>query len=222
MKFLIPKKLKRRLFRYYLTRLHDSREQQEQKYPKFNLQEKHLANSRLVSDRIHLLSLLPKNATVAELGVAAADFSEEIASICKPAKLHLIDVWDSEMYGTPLRNKVETIFEKEISDGKVEINLGYSTEVVNDFPDRYFDWIYIDTDHTYKTTLLELMSYKDKMKANGIIAGHDFVKWVKHGIYRVGVKEAVSEFCVKEGWEILYLTVEHDSNTSFAIRKIIN
>lgn len=95
-----------------------------------------------------------------------------------------------------------------------------STDAAYDFPDNYFDWIYIDTDHTYETTRDELRLYAPKMKKGGIIAGHDYVhgNWIS--TFRYGVVEAVHEFCVQFGWEIIYLTIEPTENQSFAIRKI--
>ncbi len=102
----------------------------------------------------------------------------------------------------------------------MEINLGLSTEVVSQFRDKYFDWIYIDTSHNYIVTKQELEMYQSKIRDGGIIAGHDYVRWDRAGFGRYGVIEAVTEFCVHYDWEIIYLTVENNGNPSFAIRKI--
>ena len=107
-----------------------------------------------------------------------------------------------------------------MKDGSVEINLGLSTAVVTDFPNGYFDWIYIDTDHGYTVTHEELEAYREKIKPGGIIAGHDYIIGNWDGVVRYGVIEAVHEFCVKYDWEIIYLTAELNNNPSFAIRKI--
>jgi hypothetical protein len=95
-----------------------------------------------------------------------------------------------------------------------------STDAAGDFQDDYFDWIYIDTDHSHKTTLEELLKYASKVKKDGIIAGHDYSmgNWVRS--YRYGVIEAVHEFCVVYGWELVYLTLEPIEKQSFAIRRI--
>ncbi|MEX0773138.1 MAG: class I SAM-dependent methyltransferase, partial [Balneolales bacterium] len=86
---------------------------------------------------------------------------------------------------------------------------------------NYFDWIYIDTDHSYETTRDELRLYASKVKQGGIIAGHDYVKgnWIT--TYRYGVIEAVHEFCVNNDWELIYLTAEPIENQSFAIRRTL-
>ena len=104
----------------------------------------------------------------------------------------------------------------------LKINIGLSTEVVKDFNDNYFDLVYIDTSHSYKTTIEELELYSEKVKIDGVIAGHDYILGNWNGMIRYGVIEAVHEFCVKHNWEIMYLTTELNDNPSFAIRRIVN
>ncbi len=189
--------------------------------PKYALREEHVKNAKLLTTREELLKLLPSNGIVAELGVDQGGFSEMIWSINKPQKLHLVDFWGSKRYNQAKRSAVEAKFAQEIKDCKIEINLGLSTDVVAQFTDRYFDWIYIDTTHSYETTIEELELYRPKIKENGIIAGHDYIIGNWDGLVRYGVIEAVYEFCVKYDWEILYLTNELNIKPSFAIRKII-
>ena len=107
----------------------------------------------MLTTREELLDLLPKGGIVAELGVDEGDFSKTILEINKPKKLHLVDIWGSKRYNQEKRRKVETRFKKNIEANSLEINLGLSTEVGKEFQDNYFDWIYIDTAHSYKTTI---------------------------------------------------------------------
>ena len=187
---------------------------------KADLKPQNIQNLKTLLNREELLKSMPKNMVVAELGVDHGDFSELILKITSPQKLHLIDVWEGGRYHNGLNNIVETKFNKEIDKGQVEMNIGFSTEVLLNFPDNYFDWVYLDTDHSYKTTKEELDILKLKVKPDGIIAGHDYTigNWVDHNRY--GVIEAVNEFCVNENWEIIFLTVEADHYRSFAIKKL--
>lgn len=192
----------------------------EKQIPKFRLLPKHVANTRILPEREDLIARLPQNAVVAELGVNRGDFSQKIWNIAQPAKFHIVDCWPNERYHSGLRAVVEGKFTDQIKDGRVEINYGLSTAVVSDFPDAYFDWIYIDTDHSYEVTRDELEAYRTKMKPGGIIAGHDYIQGYWRDMVRYGVIEAVYEFCVKYNWEILYITTELEEHPSFAIREI--
>ena len=167
-----------------------------------------------------LLKTLPPNSICAEIGVDKGVFSEEILQFVAPSKLHLIDAWgDPHRYHDGLKSFVKDKFKTQILAGQVVMNIGFSTDVLRMFPDHYFDWVYLDTDHTYKTTAAELAILKSKMKSGGIIAGHDYINgnWISG--FRYGVIEAVHELCVKEDWELLYLTIETGQSQSFAIRK---
>jgi hypothetical protein len=161
-----------------------------------------------------------RNGNVAEIGVANGDFSAKILDMNAPSSLHLIDVWNSDRYSKKLFESVKSRFVTEIKAGTVEIHKALSTEAVQLFPDNYFDWIYLDTDHSYETTREELLEYAPKVKKEGVIAGHDYSMGNWTTAYRYGVVEAVHEFCVKHDWELIYLTLEPLENQSFAIRRI--
>lgn len=186
------------------------------------LTDRHIQNLKVVLNRNALLQVLPANAVVAEIGVAQGNFSKRILRYAKPAKLHLIDVWDSERYHSGLQEVVANKLNGEIDSGRVQINFGYSTDVLPTFDDHYFDWVYIDTDHTYTTTKRELEICACKVKKGGIIAGHDYITgdWKLHNRY--GVVEAVNEFCVNHNWELVYTTYETHRHLSFAIREILD
>lgn len=193
---------------------------QSSQIPDFQISEKVIRNTKLLLNRERLLDHLPKNGIVAELGVDEGIFSELILSTCKPAKLFLVDVWDTQNYNSAKRELVSEKFKAELESGVVEIKVGFSTEVGLKFNDGYFDWIYIDTDHSYQNTKKELEIWRSKVKEGGIIAGHDFIKGYWDGLVRYGVMEAVYEFCSEYNWEIIYLTMEISGHPSFAIRKM--
>ena len=198
----------------------EERRHDESIMPKTVLQQKHIAHLKTLTDREELLKLMPVNAVCAEIGVNEGEFSQKIFALCQPEKLHLIDSWAEVRYHDGLRKGVQSIFENEIKTGRVVLNHGYSTEVVPGFADNYFDWVYLDTGHDYTLTIRELDLLKNKIKPGGIIAGHDYIQgnWV--GSIRYGVMEAVHEFCLKEDWEIIYLTINLPESPSFAIRRI--
>src|SRR5580704_2876914 len=50
-----------------------------------------------VETRQDLLRLLPQGLRIAELGVFAGDFAQELLEICRPSELHLIDRWTGQI-----------------------------------------------------------------------------------------------------------------------------
>lgn len=217
---IVPRGLKRRAGAYVEERQRVQRATMLKAIPKVDLGPEHIAHLEPLVSRIALLARLPRNAFAAEIGVSRGKFTRAIRDTNPPARLHLIDIWNSERYTTELQRGVEAAFAEEIAAGSVAINKGMSTSMARTFADGYFDWIYIDTDHSYETTRDELALFAPKMKPGGIIAGHDYVmgNW-RDGI-KYGVVEAVHEFCVKNGWELLHVTMEQTTNASFAIRKL--
>jgi len=215
-----PKYIKKRIARNILNWVKEKRRVESSQIPSFSINQIAIQNTKLLVDRQILLDYLPENGVVAELGVDTGIFSESILRICKPKKLHLVDVWATQEYSQTKRILVEEKFKEEIESGIVEINLGLSVDVGARFKNDYFDWIYVDTNHSYQTTINELETWRPKVKEGGIIAGHDFIVGYWDGMIRYGVIEAVYEFCTKYNWEIMYLTMEIDTHPSFAIRKI--
>lgn len=183
------------------------------------LQPQHVEGGTLLPTRERLLELLPKEGVVAEIGVAFGDFTEEILRRSAPSRLHLIDAWGSERYREGLR-LIEEKFADRIAHGGVEISRGLSTDVLTTFPDRYFDWVYIDTDHSYKTTRQELQICAAKVKIEGRICGHDFTSGNVLTPVPYGVIEACNEFCVQDGWRYEFLTLEPHGHFSFCLRRL--
>lgn len=187
--------------------------------PRSALHAVHTSRCRLLPDRCHLLDMLPKAATVAEIGVAFGDFSGEILARTAPRKLHLIDAWGTDRYRAGL-DRIRDKYAGQIESGRVEIHRGLSTEVLAGFPAASFDWVYIDTDHTYATTLAELRLCRDRLKPGGRIAGHDFCTGNVVSAVPYGVVEAVAEFCLEDGWEFEFLALDPSGHFSFCITPI--
>jgi hypothetical protein len=212
---------KRMTYQFWRELFIKQRVEEEKQIPEYELQQKHIQNLKVLLNRESLLNVMPKNAICAEIGVNKGDFSEMILKQTSPQKLHLIDAWgDPSRYHEGLKGLVREKFKNEIEQKLVEINIGFSTMILKEFPDHYFDWVYLDTDHTYNVTAEELLILKDKIKPEGIIAGHDYIigNWV--GVCRYGVIEAVHEICVKSDFELLFTTANFNESPSFAIKKI--
>jgi ubiquinone/menaquinone biosynthesis C-methylase UbiE len=192
----------------------------EQAIPKTELSDRHLRNLRVVPDRKAFLAAMPKGSTVAEIGVAEGEFSEQILAITQPRELHLVDSWANDTRYINLGEQIRSKFAQEIAKGQVIIHEGYSTDVLPQFPEKYFDWVYLDTGHELDMTRQELELCRRIVKPGGWITGHDYVTGYWIGWVRYGVIEAVHEFCVQYDWELMYLTHETHRHLSFAMRPI--
>lgn len=128
-KKMVPAVVKRKMLqamRNYWTK-------REAHIPNYSLEEQHICHLKPLVNRQAMLSLLPQNGVVAELGVALGIFSEQILAINQPKKLHLVDVWSSDAYNEEFMKAVEEKFKSEIGQGRVEINRGLSAGVVDQY-----------------------------------------------------------------------------------------
>ena len=176
-----------------------------------------------------ILSRIPEDSVCAEVGVYKGDFSELILAR-HPKKLHLIDPWKFEpdpeytasWYGGSVgenQAKMDAIYESvmrrfrsPIKSGKVQVHRSGSAASASEFPDNYFDWIYIDGNHRYEFVKLDLETYTPKVKRNGLIAGDDYGV---PGWWQDGVTRAVEEAMASGRFQKLLL-----ENNQFLLRKL--
>lgn len=152
-----------------------------------------------------------------EIGVQSGYFSEQIFSKWKSCKkFYMVDAWEhqnNEIYfdaanfsddiHSNIYNECKSRFKKFEYD-KYEMIKKYSVDASKAFEDDYFDFIYIDANHSYESTLEDIMFWYPKLKKNGIISGHDYFDEPN---IKFGVKSAVDLFFKEKN---IYRT-EHDS-----------
>lgn len=135
-------------------------------------------------------SYLGKNPTGVEVGVFCGIHAVQIINFLNPSILYLVDPYN---YSNSSPENNITSNQEALSNAKnnlkeysnVRFILQSSVEASKIFPDSYFDFIYIDAEHTYKAVKEDIKAWLPKVRHNGIIAGHDF------GME--GVKKAVIE-----------------------------
>ena len=190
--------------------------------PIFQLEKKNISNLKIKLNRLEILKELKKGSICAELGVAYGEFSDQVLETVKPKLLVLVDSYPNKGNFVDEGNLkyIEKKYQKLVEEKEIQIVNDDSIKAASMFKDNFFDWIYIDTTHSYHQTLGELRAWKNKIKSDGYILGHDYImgNWVDDIKY--GVQEAVHQFCVEENWEIVYLTAIIGENTSFGIKKI--
>lgn len=187
--------------------------------PKTRIEAKHTEDCSVLPHRLALLSVLPSDAVVAEIGVAEGNFSEEILRRANPRKLFLIDAWQGDRYG-PRMKQVTDRFSTEIKNQVVQLRQGLSFDEIPKLDDNSLDWVYIDTDHSYNTTLKELRLVTSKLRSGGFIAGHDFSMASGNTGRMYGVIFACHQFCVEENWKYAYITLDEGGMFSFCLKRI--
>jgi hypothetical protein len=192
----------------------------------------------VLESREGLLKFLPKNAVGAEVGVAHGDFSEQILRAAEPQALHLIDPWSHLEEGSDLPNSAallsrvsqwvvsgtsniepppknaagDKIFEavaaRFASVSGIRLHRQYSYKAVHEFPDQYFDFVYVDGNHNYEFVLRDLHDFAGKLKRGGLLFGHDFFEDAFARENHYGVIDAVNSFLKRSDFHFFMLTWE--------------
>jgi len=173
--------------------------------------------------RQDLLKIIPKNSTIAELGVFKGEFSKQIIEIAEPKKLYLVDIFSGRM-GSGNQDgenmtfvNLEDVYKQLHSDFKHNSSIALCQSTTQNFlskiPDNTLDAIYIDADHSYISTKSDLMLSYKKVKNGGFIMGHDYCINKFPGVYN-----SVNEFCQIYKQNIKYIT--NDKLPSYCIELI--
>lgn len=156
--------------------------------------------AKILPSRIKMLDCLPKNAVCAEIGTLYGDFAREIISRTNPEKLHIVEMeW---------KNFKSMGMEKDIEQGRILMHNGCSWEVLDTFPDNYFDWIYIDANHTYFAVKKDIKVAIRKIKQDGYLIFNDYTLWDPLGVTEYGVMRAVNELVNTSDFSVKYLALE--------------
>lgn len=159
---------------------------------------------------------------ICELGIFRGE-NFELLIEHEPKEAIAVDAW----FADPISSRNDLNFSQEdlnkqyldfafkmVDKPFVKIYREYTFKAVTHFPDEYFDFIYIDADHTYEGCLKDLTDWYSKVKRGGFFIGDDYRQIIvpETGI-KFGVIEAVNEFTTKNnlnfytlpryGWAII-------------------
>jgi Methyltransferase domain len=169
--------------------------------------------------RQRLIRKLPKGAVGAEIGVWKGTFSAALLERLEPRELHLVDPWEfmpekpQAIYGggavtgqrdmDQIYQEVVNRFASATEAGRVTVHRGRSVEIASSFPDSYFDWIYVDGDHSYEGVTSDLAAWRSKIKPGGCITGDDYM--TDGAWFGDSVKRAVDEFVAPGDYRLEWL-----------------
>lgn len=160
------------------------------------------------------LKLLGLTDSICELGVATGGYLWPLIVHSRPRYCLAIDVWDEEVcpyYPQAKHDRnyahVQKIFRKveQWAGTSLDVIKGDHDLLVDNYEDESFDFIYIDTDHSYEVTESCIRLWWPKVKKGGILAGHDYNS--RNKLY--GVVEAVDEFVEANNIQYFHTTSEY-------------
>ena len=140
----------------------------------------------------HILENLKGKLIGCEVGVAQGTHALDIVSTLY-CHLYLVDIWEpyEETISTGEKSQLSIsefkpyMVANRLSGYSYTIIQGESVEVAKTFKDKFFDFVYIDANHTYKNVKEDILAWLPKVKDGGILGGHDY-NWG-------GVRRAVDE-----------------------------
>ncbi len=173
---------------------------------------RHLLNCLLLPDRVELLKYLPTKGTVAEVGTLRGEFAKDILSIATPAKFHIIDK-DFTQFD-------RAHFSEHIKNNAVVLHEGDSSSILGQFPDRSFDWVYIDADHTFEGVRKDIISSLKIIKESGYLVFNDYTAYSSLEKCQYGVMRAVNDLCLDENFECIFFALNPLGYHDVAVRRM--
>jgi len=137
-------------------------------------------------DLIHHIGGL-KGKTCLEVGCYRG-ISSEAFLVHEPHEMHFVDIWGKNpeysesdwALGASSTNweEVKEDFLKRIKPylerTKIFVKHEFSAEASKGIPDNYFDFIYIDGDHSYGGIRKDISNWLPKLSKGGYFCGHDY------------------------------------------------
>jgi hypothetical protein len=194
-------------------------------YP--TLEAKYLDNPRLYATREDLISSMRfvQGGVIAEVGVAGGEFSQYLLNEFRPRKFVAFDIftWHESPCFDPLwlDNMTHLDYYKRrfANRAQVVVEVGMSHISLAKYPDKSFDLIYIDADHSYEAVKQDANVAKVKLADNGIIVFNDYIMFDHLDGRSYGVVQAVNEFIVREDWRVCGFSLERNMFCDIAIRR---
>ena len=196
------------------------------------LEAKHLESPRLFANREDLISSMRsvEGGAIAEVGVAHGVFSQYLLDELRPRKFVAFDLFKMHEWGTYLGEPTNALlndmthldyYSRKFADrgAQVVIEVGRSNLNLSRYPDRSFDLIYIDADHSYDGVTKDANAAKAKLADNGIIVFNDYIQFDFLSGVRYGVVRAVNELIINDDWRVCGFSLQSAMYCDIAIHK---
>lgn len=172
----------------------------------------------ILSNRYEALKHIPKHGIVAEVGVAFGGFSRYILEELQPREFYAIDMYDEQLKGFWNKKIFEEQnishfewykkeFQKYIDKGILKMHKSISWESMQEYPDDFFDYLYLDAAHDYDSAIQDIKAIYPKMKNGSILQFNDYT-YGNSSADAYGVIPVVNKFVNDTGSEVLYFCLE--------------
>jgi len=179
---------------------------------KVNLPDQSLLDTcRLMSDRNSIIDQMKKHGVVGEIGTQEGLFAEYILEKTQPTRLHLFDI---DLAPLLKRNNIQLLSKSDQHQGDSSIEL-------EKFSDEYFDWLYIDGDHSYMGVKRDIAVASRKIKPGGYLIFNDFTIWSPIEMIDYGIPYAVCDFLRENPWQIKFFALHSLGYHDIAIQRPI-
>jgi methyltransferase family protein len=141
-----------------------------------------------------LIRDLPKGGRIAEVGSQEGKFAEFLLHAAEPIELHIFE----------LNAKLIRTRGVLLRDRRVVLHEGDSSSNLSVMPDHYFDWIYLDANHTWEGVLKDVNQAQRKVKFDGFLVFNDYTMWDYLAMMPYGVVQNVNDLCREAGFEMTH------------------
>jgi glycosyltransferase involved in cell wall biosynthesis/predicted O-methyltransferase YrrM len=105
----------------------------------------------------------------AEIGVAGGQHSELLCQNIEGCELLCVDTW-----ATSWSRKLYRPAQRRLKPYNTTIIRKSSIEAAREVPNASLDFVYIDAAHDFDNVMLDLITWSRKVRAGGIVSGHDY------------------------------------------------
>lgn len=134
----------------------------------------------------------------AEVGVEAGIYSEVLCQKNPQLTLYCIDGWgkgeERYRYWHRLQRKKA---QERLAPYNTNVIHEWSTDAAKRFPKEYFDFVYIDANHSFDSAMIDIITWTPLVKKGGIVSGHDYGTSEK-----CGVQNAVDYYTKQHGYTV--------------------
>lgn len=164
-----------------------------------------------------------------EIGTEYGIYAETLCKANPSLKLHCVDPYLAykDYRDHVSQPKLDSMYEetkRKLRDYNTVMIRMTSVKAAAEFPNDYFDFVYLDGNHSLPYVIADLTAWTPKVRRGGIIAGHDFIRRNNRLRYQCHVVEAVFAYTqcyMIEPWFILGTKAEFPDRIRDVIRSFM-